>query len=488
MISSYLAIDLGTTGCRSIVFDDKLDPVANEYREYGLSTPCEDYVEQDALLWWELTLETMKEALKKAGPEYEIRGISVSSQGITVVPVDESLDPLYPAISWLDQRAVSQAGQIIQMLGEKEMFALTGKPVTPGYTLPKILWLREYQPEVAARTYKYLMPMDYLIAKLTGKICTDHSMASGTLMYDIKNCEWSSKVLDAFGLSEDLLPELKWSGECAGTVLPEIADAVGIGRNCPVAVGAQDQKCAALGAGLSGKGITVSLGTAAAISRLWNEPAIDPDDRRIGWCGYVKKGTWDMEGVINTAATCLRWVRDTMFPGESYDVINREAQEAMERGSSVMFYPYLSGPSCPDQYPDSTGCFYGISLASKRGDIALSVMRGIAYQLRIIFETMKAYGSADSAILFGGGARSPLWCRIIADITRMNVVVLKSDEAAGAGAAILAGVAAGDFTLETCPKMEVKETYRPGIDAQDADAGYRKYREIEYKLWRSKTV
>ena len=185
-------------------------------------------------------------------------------------------------------------------------------------------------------------------------------------------------------------------------------------EDCIVAAGAQDQKCAALGTGLDQDTMTVSLGTAGAVTKLWRE-ALPERYTSVGWCGYTDPGAWVTEGVINTAGTCLRWVRDTLFPGEGYDTINREAKQAAARGSRMLFYPYLNGPSAPDYYPDAEGCFYGASLSSTRGDFALAVMRGVAFQIRIMLEAMGAYSEVTQLVLFGGGARSPLWCQCISD-------------------------------------------------------------------------
>ena len=475
----YLAIDLGTTGCRSILFDQSLRQLAVAYEEYGLITPKEKWTEQDAELWWELTKKTAKDAIRTAGISgKEIRGISISSQGITIVPVDRELKPLCNALSWLDVRADKQTEQIVSDFGFDEMFVHTGKPVDPCYTLPKMLWLQQERPDVFENAWKFLMPMDYLIAKLTGSCVTDHSMASGTLFYDIKNLCWSKKVLSHYGIPEDKLPELRWSGESAGCVLPCVADELGLSESCRVAVGAQDQKCAALGVGLDENTMTVSLGTAAAIEKRWNEAKTEVNNG-VGWCGYVVPGTWVTEGVINTAGTCLRWARDMLFPGESYDTINQEAVAARNRGSSVMFYPYLSGPSCPDFYPESQGCFYGVNLASKRGDFALAVMEGIAFQIRVLLEAMEAYGTVNTLSLFGGGANSDLWCQIIADATGMRIQIPETTEAAAAGAARLAAMACED----PLPALAFAKTYEPSALRNAYEMKYHKFRTIEKRLW-----
>ena len=475
----YLSVDLGTTGCRSILFNNKLDVVSSSYEEYPRITPKEKWTEQDAELWWTLTLKTAGDAIAKSGVSAkEIKAISVSSQGITIVPVDKEVKPLCNALSWLDVRAEQEANRISKDLTDKEMYLLTGKPVSATYTLPKLLWIKENLPDVYSKAYKFLMPMEFLVARFTGNAVTDHSMASGTLMYDIKAMEWSRKVLDFYGIDRSKLPDIKWSGECAGCVLTEVAEKLGLDENCVVAVGAQDQKCAALGAGLSDGVMTISLGTAAAITKRWNEAKTEINNG-VGWCGYAEKGAFVTEGVIGTAGTCLRWVRDAFFKDDNYATIDKEALEARERGSSLIFHPYMNGPTSPELYPESTGNFYGINLATERGDIALSVMEGIAFQMRAILEAMDAYGNVHTLILFGGGAKSDLWCQIIADVTGMKINVTKTPEAAGAGAAMLASRATG----ENIDSLEIGKTYMPSSLKDAYDEKYRKYKAIEEKLW-----
>lgn len=478
-MSVFLAIDLGTTGCRSILLNEKLEQLAYAYEEYGLITPKEDWVEQDANLWWDMTLRTAKEAISKAGISgQEIKSISISSQGITLVPVDNTITPLCNAINWLDQRAKEQAAQIEQDFGNQAIYTMTGKNISPSYSLSLLLWIKQNLPEIYQKTWKFLMPMDFLIAKFTGRCVTDHSMASGTLMYDLKNFCWSRDVLDFYHIDEATLPEIVLSGEKAGVVLPEVAKELGLSADCMVAVGAQDQKCAAYGVGLCDGVMTVSLGTAGAVTKLWTT-AHTETNTGIGWCGYVLPNTFVTEGVINTAGTCLRWVRNLMFAGENYKTIDQEALAAKERSSSLLFYPYLSGASSPHFYPESTGCFYGMNLATERGDFALAVMEGIAYQLRILLETMEAYKNVHTLILFGGGASSSLWCQLIADITGMRIVIPKTHEAAGAGATMLAAKAIG----EMLSPLETAIVYAPSEETKAYEEKYKKYRAIEKKLW-----
>ena len=297
-------------------------------------------------------------------------------------------------------------------------------------------------------------------------------------MYDLKNMCWSKMILDRFGIDETKLPELGFAGSGVGKVLPDVREKLGLSEDCIVALGAQDQKCAALAAGLSDGTVTVSLGTAAAITRQWRE-ADTSTDNGVGWCAYTKKGVFVTEGVIGTAGTCLRWVRDMLFAGEDYAAIDKEAKDALERGSSLIFHPYMNGPTAPRNYPESVGNFYGVNLATKRGDIALAVMEGVAFGMRSILETMNAYENVHTLVLFGGGAKSELWCGIIADATGMNIRVPKTHEAAGAGAAILAANGAGD----RLSPLEAGREYAPSQMINPYEEKYKKYREIEKKLW-----
>ena len=475
----YLAVDLGTTGCRSILFDKDLSLIADSYREYPLVTPKENWAEQNANHWWELTLETAAEAIGKSGIDAKtIDGISISSQGITIVPVDKKLNPLYPAITWLDTRTEAEVAEIAKTFSPEQIFCHTGKPLAACYTLPKLLWLQKYQPEIYASAYKFLMPMEFLVAKFTGNCITDHSMASGTLLYDIHNQCWSEKILTTYGIDLAKLPELGWSGENAGFVLPEVARKLGLREDCVVGLGAQDQKCAALGVGLKEGMITVSLGTACAIEKYWDHATPETVDN-IPWSSFTKKGTWVTEGVINAAATCFRWLRDTMFPGESFDTITAEALSARNRGSNMFFFPYMAGTCGPHNYPGATGCFHGITLAATRGDFALAVMEGIAFQIRSMLEAMQA--KDEHIILFGGGSKGPIWCQIIADATKKTLTVPATSEAAGAGAAILAGQATGAFSMEDPPAIGVGRAYYPGT--YDYEEKYRLYRSVEEKTF-----
>ncbi len=473
----YLAIDLGTTGCRSIIFDGKT-VVSDAYEEYGLITGKDGYVEQDAELWWQAVKRTTEKAMRFSDIKGEdILGVSISSQGITIVPVDKNAKPLCNALSWLDVRATEEIEQIKKDFGEKEMFSLTGKPLKESYTLPKLLWLQKNKKEIFEKAYKFLMPLDFLTAKLTGKFVTDRSMASGTLMYDIKKGVWSKDILDFYSIPEEKLPKIGTSGENIGLLCQEAQKELGLNKNCVVALGAQDQKCAAFGAGLDSKTITVSLGTAAAITKKWDECHSD-ENQSIPWSGYVEDGTFVTEAVLGTAGTCLRWVRDLFFKGEEYSVIDKEAEEAINGEHTLMFYPHLSNPT---EYDKRQGFFYGANLNTTRGCFAAAVMEGVAFSLRSLLEDMNAYENADKIILFGGGAKGILWPQIISDITGLEIFIPSTFEAASAGASMLAAIACG----QNPESLNTVKSFKPSDKKDYYNKKYTLYKDLENKLWKS---
>ena len=475
----YLAIDLGTTGCRSILFDEELNVIGQAYEEYGLITTKENWVEQDAELWWELTLRTMEKAIGSVDIDAkQIMGISVSSQGITLVPVDKDLKPLCNALSWLDARAEKEAERMRRDYNADAFFALTGKEIKSVYTLPKLLWLKENRAEIFQNAYKFLLPMDFLIARLTGEILTDHSMACGTLLYDLKNACWSERICSRYGISIEKLPKLAWSGEVAGTLKKDIAEKLGLSSHCIVAVGAQDQKCAAFGVGLAENNLSISLGTAAAVTNLWTNLE-SMKKQQASWCAYVQPKSWVTEGVIETAGTCLRYVRDLFYKGESFQTINAEVDKCLKNETGVLFYPYLNKEIEGDN-ESAIGCFYGISLSAKREDYATAVMEGVAFQLRALLEEMQAYDVQKDVILFGGGAKGPVWCQIIADVIGLKVLVPETEEAAGAGAARFAAMACN----QEIPPLKGKKCFYPSKELKEYYLNkYQRYRKIEAKMW-----
>ena len=482
-----LGIDLGTTGCKAALCSAEGDLLGESYLEYPLIKPAPGVVEQDADQWWTLTQEAIRQAIRVAGVDGStVRALSVSSQGISFVPVDAAGHPLGNAINWLDTRAAAEAEAILSRYAEADLFRLTGKRASPVYVLPKLLWLREHQPDLYRRTHKFLMAHDFLIFKFSGQLVTDHSMAGGTLLYDITRLGWSTELIDIFDLALEQLPEIKWAGTSLGPLKSEVAEMLGLNESAIVVVGGQDQKCAALGANIRPGVATVSLGTASAISCLTERPLLDAE-RRIPVFPFVVPGYWDLEGVVGTAGGALRWVRETLFSDTEYKTLDRMAADSPPGANGVCFYPHLSGASSPHWRADVLGAFLGLTLAAGLGDIVRSVLEGVAFQIRANLEVMETLGiNIDELILFGGGAHSTLWPQLISDITGKPATVTGMVDVANWGACVLAGLGAGLFSGDVLGHSTSKREeshWRPRAEVVVGyEEIYRHYRSQESRL------
>jgi xylulokinase len=441
-----IGIDLGTTGCKAAVYDETGRVLGESYLEYGLITLSATRVEQDPLAWWDLTLRAINLALEAAAADRgAVRGIAVSSQGISFVLLDEADRPLGNAINWLDGRATAECDDILAHYHAETLFALTGKRAAPFYILPKLLWIRRHEPEKWRAARRLLMGHDYLVYRLCGAHVTDHSLAGGALLYDLAGLNWSGELLDTFGIPRGLLPDVRWAGAPAGMLKPELADALGLCHEVVVAVGGQDQKCAALGAGIDDRTATVSLGTASAIEQLMASPATD-QAMRIPAFTFLKPGRWVLEGVVGTAAVSMRWLRD-ILGADGYAGLDAAAAAVPCGSDGVRFYPHLSGAGSPHWNVEARGSFHGLNLATSRGDLVRAVMEGVAFQVRENLEvTQTLAGRAERVIIFGGGAKSALWRAILGDVLDRPLAWAEAVETAGLGAAMLAGAGCGLFS------------------------------------------
>lgn len=450
---SFIGVDLGTTCCKCVIFGAEGNILAERCFEYALLI-SPGRIEQDAEEWWSLVKRVIAECVAACLCPQDIEALSVSSQGISFVPVGEDGHPLANAISWLDGRAVAQTEWLRERFGSGELFRRTGKRPSPCYMLPKLMWLKSELPEIYSGTWKFLMGLDYIMLKLTGRAATDHSMASGTMAYDITRMVWDEELIEACGLDGARLPEIGFAGSDVGLVREDIAAELGLPLGVRVALGAQDQKCAAIGAGI-GRGIaTVSLGTATAVSSLCSRPVLD--ERMRVPCFSLDGSRWILESVIGTSGASLKWLRDTLFEGMTYAEITECASRSGPGSNSLAFCPHLQGAVSPYWVDGAAGTLHGITLSSTRSDIARSVLEGVAYQIAVnvsLHEEITGNGIGELR-LFGGGARSDLWCGIIADVTGLPVTVPRTTEAAAMGAAMLAG-------METARKAVPMKRYEP---------------------------
>ncbi|MHB0857330.1 MAG: xylulokinase [Anaerolineae bacterium] len=452
-MEALLGIDLGTTGCKAAVYSVDGRPLGACTYEYPLIKLSPEFVEQDADGWWDLTRRAIREAVSRADiPGEAVQALSVSSQGISFVPIDDAGRCLRPAINWLDTRASVEAAEVRAALGDEALYALTGKRPSAAYVLPKLLWLRRHEPEVYRLTARFLMAHDLLLYRLCGATVTDYSMAGGTLLLDLHALTWSQELLARFEIDVDKLPDLAWAGTRAGDLDGTVAAELGLRPGTAVVVGGQDQKCAALGAGIRPGRATVSLGTASAISALIDRPLLDPG-RRVPTFPFVAPGYWGLEGVVSTAGAALKWVRETFFPHQSYNELDRLAAESLPGAGGVRFYPHLAGATSPLWEAGARGALTGLSLASGPGDIMRAVLEGIAYQVRANLEVIEPLAGVQELALFGGGARSSLWAQIIADVAGVPVYTTETVDVANWGACVLAGVGAGLFQNALSPDL-----------------------------------
>ena len=435
-----LGIDLGTTGCKSMIFSRSGDILGGDYIEYDLIISKDGYVEQNANNWWENVKASIKKAIDATGIDSrKIEALSVSSQGISFVPIDRYGNTLMNAISWLDGRAVEEAEAIKRRYGADKIFSSMGKHILPAYILPKLMWIKKNHPEIYNGTWKFLMAMDFLLYRFCGKIITDYSMASGTLAYNLIDRTWFDEIFVKMDIDRSKLPELGCLGDIAGNVQPAVAEELGLSTDCLVVVGAQDQRCASYGAGIDKDIITVSLGTATAVCSICSKPLID-NNMRVTCCG-LDENNWMLESVIGTSGVALKWVKNTFFKNNSYNDLDDMAMKAPAGSKGVMFYPYLESTG-----HGTKGSFTGLGLHITGEDIVRAVFEGISYQIRMHIQSHEAInGTMQQIRLFGGGAKSDIWAQIIADMTGKTVIIPATHETANLGAAIIAGIGAGIY-------------------------------------------
>jgi xylulokinase len=480
-----VGIDLGTTVCKAMVFDQDLRILAGASQPLALATISGTEIEQEAEDWWKASAHVVRRALRESGCDpRQVRGLGISSQGIAFVPVDDSDAPLRPAISWLDTRAAAQRQLVLDAMGEQRIFSLTGKRCSEAYVLPKLLWLREHEPEVWAATRRILMPLDFLLARLTGEHLTDHTMASGTMFYDVTRRQWSPRILSTFDLDPRLLPVIGQGGERAGGLRQPAAGELGLPAGTPVAVGGQDQKVAALGAGIDLDRCTISLGTAMAITQKCDRPVIDAA-MRVPCFADLLPGRWVIEG-SSVCCSILDWAKQAFFPQAGWDEVNCLADEAAELPNLPTMLPFFSGAPAPFFDPSARGTLTGLDLSTTPAQVVRSIYEGIAFLIRANVEVMESISRPVGGLrIFGGGSKSDPWCRIIADAVQRPVAALATAESASVGAAILAGMAGRVFAdpEEAFAHLAVRTSYepRPGRAAR-CDEHYARFRSLAGRL------
>ncbi len=480
-----LGLDSSTTATKALIMDEKGNVVSIGTSEYDFETPHPLWTEQDPALWWNGTIEAVREALKKAdiNPN-DIAGIGVTGQMHGLVLLDGKGEVLRPALLWNDQRTGSQCDTIRERLGKKNLIAITGNDALTGFTAPKILWVQENEPEVYAKVEQMLLPKDYVRFKLTGNYATDKAGAAGTLLFDIANRNWSPEVLEALNINPDHLPRTYEGTEVTGRLSQEAADLLGLPAGIPGIGGGGDQAAQATGVGAVKEGIiALTLGTSGVVFASSNTPAVEPEGRLHAFCHSVP-GRWHMMGVMLSAAGSLRWFRDTAAPGTPFADLVAATKDIPAGSDGLLFLPYLTGERTPHPDPYARGAFVGLTVRHTSAHLTKAVLEGVGFGLRDSFTLIEGSGlpQATQVRISGGGAKSPEWRQILANIMNAELVTVNTSEGAAFGTALLAGVGAGIWPdVETAADSVIKITgsTKPQEETREVyDRMYRLYREL----------
>jgi len=467
-MTDLVGLDVGTTGVKALRISPDGEIVARAEEGYRLSTPQPGWAEQDPEDWW----RAAEAALAAVGSD-GVAGIGLSGQMHGLVALDNADRVLRPAILWNDQRTGAECAEIEARFGLRELVRLTGNRALPGFTAPKLLWLRRHEPDVYARIARVLLPKDYVRLRLVGEHATDVADASGTLLFDVRQRRWSGEVLEGLEIPADWVPAALESTGLSGRT----ADGV------PVAAGAGDQAAGALGVGVDRPGpLSVVLGTSGVVFAALPAFAADPDGRVHSFCHAVPDG-WHAMGVMLSAAGSLGWLREVVAPGEPADEVVAEAEPWPPGVEGLTFLPYLAGERTPHVDPAARAAFAGLSLRHDRGALVRAVLEGVAFGLRDSLELLRGIGvEPESARVSGGGARSELWLRIVASVLELPLERTAAEEGAAFGAALLGGVAAGVFTdvqEAVAATVRLRDTIEPEPEWIEPYAhAYRRFRSL----------
>ncbi len=477
-----LGLDIGTTGAKAVLIDGDGEVLASATSEYPLSTPKPLWSEQDPEDWWQGTIKAIYQVTQTAGIDpLAISGVGLSGQMHGLVLLDEKGKVLRPAILWNDQRTGAQCEAITEAVGFAKLLDQTGNPVLPGFTAPKITWVRENEPDVYNQVSYFLLPKDYVRYRLTGELATDVSDASGTSLFDVKARTWSTEMFHALEIPTSWAPPCFESQEAVGNVIPAAAD-TGLAVGTVVVGGAGDQAAQAIGTGLAQEGlVSATLGTSGVVFAPTEKPLIDSKGRLHSFCHGIP-GMWHVMGVMLSAAGSLRWFRDVIGSNaESYEQLIAEAKEAPAGCEGLIFLPYLSGERTPHPDPNARGAFVGLTLRHDRSHMIRSVLEGVAFGLCDSMDLIREQGILPGQVrVSGGGAKSELWLQILADTFGVEVATMNLSEGAALGAAILAGVgtAVFDSVIDACEKaIKVESVVLP----KEENAAMYKERHEQYR-------
>ncbi|HEV3341725.1 MAG TPA: xylulokinase [Pirellulales bacterium] len=457
-MSTFLGIDIGTSGTKTLAIDEQGKILANSTETYPCYHPQPLWSEQDPDDWWRATVATVRAVVKKARLKpADVKAIGLSGQMHGSVFLDKSDRVIRRALLWNDQRTAAECAEIERRAGgRRKLIKMVANPALTGFTAPKILWLRNQEPKNFERLRKVLLPKDEIRRRLTGEYATEVSDASGMLLLDVARRDWSKPLLSKLDLDVGLLGRLYESEDVTGTLTREAAAELGLSTECRVVGGAGDCAAGAVGNGIVASGVlSTSIGTSGVMFVHSDELKFDPEGRVHTFCHAVR-GRWHMMGVTLSAGGSLQWFRNQLCQAETaaarktgvdpYEILTREAEGVAPGSEGLFFLPYLSGERTPHADPNARGCFVGLTLAHTRGHLVRAIMEGVTYSLRDSLDIIRDLGVPVKQIrASGGGSRSPLWRQIQADVFGQKVVTLNAEEGAAYGVALLAAVGGGAF-------------------------------------------
>jgi xylulokinase len=455
MKALFLGIDISTTGSKALLIDEQGVVLSSGSFEHSISTPRPLWSEQDPQEWWQTCAKSIQQALKEAGVSGSaIKAIGLTGQMHGLVLLDKKGQVLRPAILWNDQRTGEECEDITRLVGFDQLLQISGNKALTGFTAPKILWVRKHEPGVYAQITHILLPKDYVRYRLTGELATDKADGSGMILFDLKQRDWSAKLLEILQIPKEWLPKTYEGPEITGRINAEAAEITGLAPGTPVVGGGGDQAAQAVGVGAVVTGIVaLTLGTSGVVFASTPEPYIERGGRLHAFCHAVPD-TWHLMGVMLSAAGALRWYRDTFAPGIGYDQLLSPVGKIPEGAEGLLFLPYLTGERTPHPDPMARAAFVGMTIRHNQAHLLRAVLEGVAFGLRDSMELMRSSGLGDikQVRVSGGGARSELWRQILSDVMATELVTVNTTEGAAFGAALLAGVGTGAWrsVSESC--------------------------------------
>ena len=475
----FIGVDLGTSAVKLLLMDENGKICKIVSREYPLYFPHPGWSEQNPEDWFVQSMEGIRE-LTAACDKSQVQGISFGGQMHGLVALDNQDQVIRPAILWNDGRTGKQTDYLNQVIGKDKLSEYTANIAFAGFTAPKILWMKENEPDNFAKICKIMLPKDYLAYKLSGSFCTEYSDASGMLLLDVEHKCWSEEMLGICGITKEQLPKLYESWEVVGTLKKEIAEELGLPESVKVIAGAGDNAAAAVGTATVGDGgCNISLGTSGTLFISSKKFGVDENNALHSFAHA--DGNYHLMGCMLSAASCNKWWMDEILKTKAY---HEEQAGITKLGENRVFYlPYLMGERSPHNDPDARAAFIGMSMDTTREDMTQAVLEGVAFGLRDSLEVARSIGvSPERTKICGGGAKSPLWRKIIANVMNMKVDIIESEEGPGYGAAILAAVGCGVFSsVEEAAKKLVKivatEEPDPELTAKYEER-YQKFRKL----------